>query len=117
MPPPIVVLLAEHYVCGDDGDFDDCDDTHETDDAEETKNIVIATFVLPQTSEDKKKFDKYYRERDEACNQDAVNTSGIPRLLGDLPRNWAGLCGMLIRLALVEAIQTSGVDKRKLNQK
>ena len=44
-------------------------------------------------------------------------TLGIPWLLRDLTRHAARFGGMVVRLAIVEAVPTTYVNKRELNEK
>ena len=116
LPPPVVVFLAEHNVCGHDGDFDNREDADEGDDGEEAEDIVVARFVLPQATEDKEEFDEDDGEGDEAGNEARVDALGVPCLLRDRP--WDGSCfgWMFVGLALVETVPAAHVDKRELDE-
>lgn len=79
-------LRTKLDICGYNGHFDDSDNTHKANYAQETKNVVIAALVLPQTPENEKKLDEDDRKWDETCKKDAINSFAVPQWLGNLTR-------------------------------
>lgn len=53
LPPPVVILVAQLYVCRDDGDLADRDGQDGADHTEETKDVIVAALVLPDAFEHK----------------------------------------------------------------
>ena len=116
LPPPVVVLRAELDVGGHDGDFDDGDHADEGDDAEEAEDVVVPALVLPDAAEDEEQFDEDDGEGDQACEQDAVDASRVPRLLGHLAGDAVRLGRVFVRVAAVVAVPAAAVDKGELDE-
>ena len=53
LPPPMVILLAEHNVRCHDRHLHNGQDPHKADYTEEAENVIITTFVLPEAAENK----------------------------------------------------------------
>ena len=112
----MVILSAELHIRRHDGDFDDGDDAEKADDAEEAKDVVVSAFVLPDALEDEEEFDEEDGEGDEAGDEDAVDVFRVPCLLRDLAGDAVGFGGVLVGIAVVEAVPAAAVDEGKLDE-
>lgn len=117
LPPPVVVLRAQLDVGRDDGDLDDGDDADERDDAEEAEDVVVSALVLPDAAEDEEEFDEDDGERYQARQQDGVDASGVPWLLGYWAGDTVGLGGVFVGVAAVVTEPATAIDKGELDKK
>ena len=97
--------------------LNDRDNQHQAHNAEEAENIVIATFVLPQTPEHKQELDEDDRKGYQTRQEHRVDALRVPRLIGDLPWDAVGLRRMLPCLTAMTANPATGIHERYLNQK
>jgi hypothetical protein len=74
----ITYLGAKLDVGCNDGNFCNRDDENYADNAKETKDVVIATLVLPHALENEKEFDEDYREGNQACEEGGMGTLCVP---------------------------------------
>lgn len=58
LPPPVIILGAKLNVRKDYRNLNHGNKAHKADDAQESKDIVVAALVLPETLEDKEEFDE-----------------------------------------------------------
>lgn len=115
MPPPIVVLRAKSDVDCDDGDFGYSENEDDGHDGEETEDVVITRFVLPQRLEDEQQLNEDYSKGNETGEKDGGRRANIPCLLWNLARN-GGCFGRVFPGACVDvAVPGSNVDERKLD--
>lgn len=112
----MVILRTELGIGRNNRDFNDSDNVDNADDGQETKDVVVSALILPQTAEDEEQLNKDDGERHEACQQENVDTLRIPRLLRDLARYTAGFGWMFIRLAVIETVPATNINKWKLNE-
>ena len=104
-------------ICRNNGNFDHSHDENQADHAQETKDIVVATLVLPQAPEDEQQLDEDDRERHQTRQEYCINTSEVPRLLRDLPSDAVGFGRMFPWLTTMVPDPAANVYKRDLNQK
>ncbi|KUI56885.1 hypothetical protein VP1G_10850 [Cytospora mali] len=116
LPPPVIVLVAELNVDGDDGGLGNGDDQDERDNGQEPKHIVVSGLVRPDRLEDEEQLDEDYCKGYEACKQDGSRSLDVPCLLRNLPRDQASLSRVLPSPASGVAIPGADVDERKLNE-
>lgn len=86
---------AKLVIGRNDCHFDNSDDKHCRDRAQESEDIVIAALILPQISEDKEQFDEEDGKWDQSCEQGTCRAAQVPRLEWNLPRNGVGLQRMI----------------------
>lgn len=115
LPPPVVVLLAELDVDGDDGHLGNCHHQDDGDDGQEAKDVVVSALVLPERLEDEEELDEDDGKGDQAGEECRLDRLEIPRLLGHLARNRCRLGRMLPCPGLEIAIRRSHVHQRYLH--
>lgn len=104
------------YVCGYNRDFYDGNDTHETDNAQESEDVIIPALILPHASKNEQQLDEDDGKRDKPRQKNAVDTLSVPRLCRDLARYAVGFRRVLVRLTAMIAIPTSDIYERELNE-
>lgn len=58
-------LCTEQNICRDDGNLNNSHDQNRTDSAQESEDVIVPAFILPQAPEHEHQFNEQDRERNE----------------------------------------------------
>ena len=114
LPPPVVVLMAEHDVRCHHCHLHDGQDSYEANNTQEAEHVIISALVLPEAAENEEEFNEDNGERDESCDQRGVDALCVPSLLGHGTRHGMGFGRMFVWLTLMKSIPAADIYERQL---